>query len=296
MTTVMLRAKRTRLEPDDLLLLNPWDHASEVSTALKVEWEREVTRAAAEKAAAKPEDKKKPRPASLAKAIWPLIRGTWCKAFACHVTSVGLAFVGPLVLTYAIVLIQKVQFCGLRESAIALDLASNSTGDNFAEIAPSLRDSSATISQQCRDEHDLSRGYYYALAMLCSKLVEATFQSWHSHLMTRCALRARSGIISAIYRKSLWLSSLGGSQTTVGNMQNLMANDAQFFLQFAPLANNLFVAPVQIIVAFTWLSTLIGPSFLAGLGVMILAIPIQVRLRWRGAAKSHCAQPSRCRP
>ena len=61
----------------------------------------------------------------------------------------------------------------------------------------------------------------------------------------------------------------------LGHMQNLYATDAQQFLQFAPQFNNLFIAPIQIVVAFTWLAFIIGPSFLAGLAVMILAVPCQ---------------------
>merc|ERR1719163_2582674 len=102
--------------------------------------------------------------------------------------------------------------------------------------------------------------------MLGSKLLESVGQAWHAHLMTRVALRMRTGIISAIYRKCLWLGGLGSSETTIGNIQNLMANDAQFFLQFAPQFNQLFAAPIQIIVSFVWLARIIGPSFLAGLG------------------------------
>ena len=65
-------------------------------------------------------------------------------------------------------------------------------------------------------------GYVYAALMLVSKVFEATLQAWHAHLMTRVALRARSGFISLIYRKCLWLSGFG-SGTTIGNIQNLMA-------------------------------------------------------------------------
>eukprot|EP00966_Prymnesium_polylepis_P091309 2113335-Prymnesium_polylepis.1 len=102
--------------------------------------------------------------------------------------------------------------------------------------------------------------------------------------MMRCALRARAGMISEIYRKCLWLSGMGGEDASTGKTQNLIANDAQFFLQFAGLANNIVVAPIILIVAFTWLAFLIGPSFLAGLAVMIFTVPLQGMVR--------CAAPS----
>ena len=101
------------------------------------------------------------------------------------------------------------------------------------------------ISAACRESSQIHLGYIYAGAMLLVKLVEALMRSWHDHLMTRLALRARAAIIATIYRKCLWLSGMGAGDATTGRIQNLMANDAQFFLQIAPMFNNLFVAPVQ---------------------------------------------------
>lgn len=252
---VMLRAKRQRLEPEDLLLVYPSDSVELMSEGIKANWERELARAEAEKKAHQPGDKKKPRPASIASAMWPLIFPLWIVAISAFAVAVGLSFVGPLLLTFAVRLIADVNLCAVREESVAL-------------VA-------ADVSDHCQDSNDLYMGYVYAGLMLLSKMVEGLCQAWHAHLMTRVALRARSGLISMIYRKCLWLSGIGGSDATLGKVQNLMANDAQFFLQFAPLLNNLFAAPVQIIVAFVWLATLIGPSFLAGLAMMFIAVPIQ---------------------
>ena len=260
--SVMLRAKQQRLEPDDLLLMYPSDDVETMSTLLKASWEREVARAAAEKAAFKPGDKKKPTPASMARAVWPLIFPLWRVAVSFFAVSVALAFAGPLLLTFAIRLISDVTMCAVNEEAAQLTAASNGTMLSGDEMR-SLLDRRPTISEACRESNALYMGYVYAGIMLLSKMIEGTCQAWHSHLMTRVALRARSGLISMIYRKCLWLSGLGGSDVTIGKVQNLMANDAQFFLQFAPLMNNLFAAPVQIIVAFVWLSFLIGPVHVA---------------------------------
>merc|ERR1712195_128023 len=68
---------------------------------------------------------------------------------------------------------------------------------------------------------------------------------------------------------------MGAGDTTTGRIQNLMANDAQFFLQIAPMFNNLFVAPLQIVVCFIWLAWLIGPSFLAGVFALFISVPCQ---------------------
>ena len=286
---VMLRAKRARLEPEDLLLMHDADDIRRSAEALRVSWQRTVTawkREQAAKKASKPlesvpeeaptpaskKQKKQRKPKeelpSLANAIWPQLRGLWVFAFVALVASVGLQFLGPMLLGWTIRLIQSTQQCSLR--------AEQEAGQAYKEDDGILISSDgASISSDCRAENDVHLGYVYAAAMLVSKLLEAVLKSWHDHTMTRLALRARGAIIATIYRKCLWLSGMGTNDATTGQIQNLMANDAQFFLQIAPMFNNLFLAPVQIIVCFVWLATLIGPSFLAGILAMVVSMPLQ---------------------
>ena len=68
---------------------------------------------------------------------------------------------------------------------------------------------------------------------------------------------------------------MGGTETTLGRIQNLMANDAQMLLQLAPVLNNAIISPLQIIGCFVWLAMIIGPSFLGGLVAMFLLFPFQ---------------------
>lgn len=246
------------------LLLQPSDAVELMSEALKATWEKELARAEAEKIAAKPGDKKKPRPPSLRRALMPLGLPLWRRAFAFFMFSICLSFLGPLLLTFTIALIENTQLCGLAEQAIEVD----------ASVLTRAVDP-PSISEACRIDNKLHLGYAYAAAMLVAKMVEAICQSWHTHLMIRVALRIRAAVISAIYRKCLWLSGMGTSDTTTGRIQNLMASDAQFFLQFAPQMNNAFAAPIQIIVAFSWLGATVGASFLAGMGVILISVPMQ---------------------
>jgi ABC-type multidrug transport system fused ATPase/permease subunit len=297
---VLLSAKKNRLETHDLLETQPSDDVQRCADVLEKTWAREVARAAKEKAeydaCADPKKKQKmklPRPPSLFNAILPLVRPLWSYAFSFYLLGTGLSFVGPIILSRAIQLVENTQTCGLLERATALGYNGSSTtmvgtaeeaevglgmgmGSEMGVAFPrELLTTPPPISHACREENQIYLGYVYAGIMLVSKLVEALCQSWHMHLMTRVALRTRAGVISAIYRKCLWLSGMGTSDASTGSIQNLMANDAQFFLQLAPQFNNLFMSPIQIIVAFTWLAVIIGPSFLAGLAVMLVAVVLQ---------------------
>ena len=276
---VMMQAKKGRLEPEDLLALPTSDNVFEQSETLKKSWERtlrhfhrdQAAKKAAElanpAAAAAAKKKKKEELPSLSKALWPQVRGLWRVAFGLYICSTGLAFLGPFLLGRTVQLLQTTQQCGLREQQEA-SVELGSEGNLLSDEPP-------TISAACREESRIRLGYIYAAAMLVVKLCEALMRSWHDHLMTRLALRARAAIIGTIYRKCLWLSGMGAGDTTTGRIQNLMANDAQFFLQIAPMFNNLFVAPLQIVVCFVWLAWLIGPSFLAGVFALCFSVPCQ---------------------
>ena len=277
---VMMQAKKGRLEPEDLLDLPASDNVSEQSETLKKSWERtlrhfhrdQAAKKAAElanPAAAAAKKKKEEELPSLAKALWPQVRGLWRVAFGLYLVSIGLAFLGPFLLGRTVQLLVTTQQCGLREQqAQQASVELESEGNLLSDEPP-------TVSAACRESSRIHLGYIYAAAMLVVKLCEALFRSWHDHLMTRLALRARAAIIGTIYRKCLWLSGMGAGDTTTGRIQNLMANDAQFFLQIAPMFNNLFVAPLQIVVCFVWLAWLIGPSFLAGVCALCFSVPCQ---------------------
>ena len=262
-SNVLTLARAGQLRQEDLLFLPRTDDIDILTSELQLNFQREVARAEAEKKAAMPGDKKPPKPPSLAMAIWPLIKNLWAAAFCCKAVAVSFIFVGPLILTESIELIADLSVCSAIEAG---------NGTLIQTSDPPY------VSQACRDSNNIHMGYVYAGLMFLAKCIETVCESWHAHLMMRCALRARAGMISEIYRKCLWLSGMGGEDASTGKTQNLVANDAQFFLQFAPLANNLIFAPITLIVAFTWLATLIGPSFLAGLAVMILTVPLQGKM------------------
>ncbi|KAH0623850.1 hypothetical protein JD844_007019, partial [Phrynosoma platyrhinos] len=77
-----------------------------------------------------------------------------------------------------------------------------------------------------------------------------------------CCLQALT--ISNAYRK----------ESTVGETVNLMSADAQRFMDFTNFVHQLWSSPVQIVLSLVFLWQELGPSVLAGLGVMVLLIPI----------------------
>jgi ATP-binding cassette, subfamily C (CFTR/MRP), member 1 len=86
-------------------------------------------------------------------------------------------------------------------------------------------------------------------------------------------MRIKSGLGSAIYKKSLKLSNEGRSSKTTGDIVNYMAVDTQRLQDLTQFAQQLWSAPFQIIICMVSLYQLVGWSMLAGIAVMIFTMP-----------------------
>ncbi|KAG1678222.1 Multidrug resistance-associated protein 1 [Nymphon striatum] len=122
------------------------------------------------------------------------------------------------------------------------------------------------------------KGIFYAVALFLCAESQSIFLNQYFVRMNIVALHVRTALISAIYRKSLKLSNEERKDTTLGEIVNLMSIDTQRFIDVMPFANMLWSGPLQIFLALFFLWGTIGPSVLAGVGVMILMIPVNAVL------------------
>ena len=76
--------------------------------------------------------------------------------------------------------------------------------------------------------------------------------------------------------QAMRLTSSSRRESTVGEIVNLMSVDAQRFMDIMTYLNMVWSGPLQITVSMVLLWQLLGPSVLAGLGVMILLIPANI--------------------
>ena len=70
------------------------------------------------------------------------------------------------------------------------------------------------------------------------------------------------------------LNNSARRQSTVGEIVNLMSVDAQRFMDLMPYVQLMWSAPLQMVLAIFFLWQTIGVSVLAGIGVMVLLIPV----------------------
>ncbi|XP_078692715.1 multidrug resistance-associated protein 1-like isoform X6 [Branchiostoma floridae x Branchiostoma belcheri] len=118
------------------------------------------------------------------------------------------------------------------------------------------------------------KGYVYAVLLLLVAIIQSLVLHQYFHGCFVMGMRLRTVIISAVYKKSLVVTNEARKSSTVGEIVNLMSVDAQRFMDLCTYLHMIWSAPFQIAVSLYFLWQTLGPSILAGLGVMILLIPI----------------------
>ncbi|XP_069720119.1 ATP-binding cassette sub-family C member 2 [Phaenicophaeus curvirostris] len=122
------------------------------------------------------------------------------------------------------------------------------------------------------------QGYLYTILLFLAALIQSVCLQQYFSLCFQLGINVRAGLIAAIYKKALTMSSATRKESTVGETVNLMSADAQRFMDMANFVHQLWSSPLQIIVSILFLWKELGPSVLAGIAVMVLLIPINAFL------------------
>ncbi|XP_041631913.1 multidrug resistance-associated protein 1 isoform X1 [Drosophila kikkawai] len=130
------------------------------------------------------------------------------------------------------------------------------------------------VSDQEKDPQPEWKGIMYSVLLFILAAAQTFILGQYFHRMFIVGLRIRTALINAIYRKALRISNSTKKESTVGEIVNLMAVDAQRFMELTTYLNMIWSAPLQIGLALFFLWQQLGPSVLAGLAVMIILIPV----------------------
>jgi ATP-binding cassette subfamily C (CFTR/MRP) protein 1 len=117
------------------------------------------------------------------------------------------------------------------------------------------------------------KGYLYMVYLVGINLIITILNSQYFLEQMLIGLRIRAAMTSALFRKSLRLSSKSRKERSVGETVNLMQIDTQRMMDVIQSLNLLWSSPVTIFLSIYSLWGLLGPSCLAGLLVMVLLIP-----------------------
>ncbi|KAK7488019.1 hypothetical protein BaRGS_00020764, partial [Batillaria attramentaria] len=122
------------------------------------------------------------------------------------------------------------------------------------------------------------KGYVYACAFFVVSVTGSVFYHQHFHISMTLGMRIRSALMSAVYSKALTISNEARKDSTVGEIVNLMSVDCQRMQDVTGYLYAVWSSPLNIALALWLLWGQLGASVLAGLGIMILLIPLNAIL------------------
>ncbi|XP_022801988.1 multidrug resistance-associated protein 1-like isoform X2 [Stylophora pistillata] len=120
------------------------------------------------------------------------------------------------------------------------------------------------------------KGYVYVIVIVTVATIQMTAVQHALHIAFKSAMRVHTSIVGVVYAKALSLNSLSRRITTTGETVNFMAVDAQRLMQLVETLNQLWSAPFQICVAIYFLYVTMGVAVLAGLGMLLLLVPLNL--------------------
>ncbi len=125
-----------------------------------------------------------------------------------------------------------------------------------------------------REPQPVIRGVAIAIAMFLVSVSQTVCLHQYFQRAFETGMRVKSSLTAMIYVKSLKLSNEGRAAKSTGDIVNYMAVDTQRLQDLTQYGQMLWSAPFQIMLCMASLYQLVGLSMLAGVGAMILMIPI----------------------
>lgn len=129
-------------------------------------------------------------------------------------------------------------------------------------------------SYRSNEPQPVARGVAIALAMFFVSVSQTTCLHQYFQRAFDTGMRLKSSLTAMIYAKSLRLSNEGRASKSTGDIVNHMAIDQQRLSDLAQFGIQVWSAPFQICLCMISLYQLVGISMLAGIGVMVLMIPV----------------------
>ncbi|KAG6854376.1 hypothetical protein C0991_007367 [Blastosporella zonata] len=121
----------------------------------------------------------------------------------------------------------------------------------------------------------IGEGIGYAFGLIGLQVVASLCTHHFFYRATSTGVLLRGGLITAIYTRSLKLTSRARSTLTNGKLVNHISTDVSRIDFCAGFFHMAWTAPIQMIICLILLILNLGPSALAGFGFFILATPIQ---------------------
>ena len=125
-------------------------------------------------------------------------------------------------------------------------------------------------------------GIYYMLmycfAMCFTQLISAFAGNWSIWILVKSGLNVRTGLMSAIYDRSLNLSGIEKKNYSIGRATKMMSSDVLRIEIYWGFLHFFWTCPLQVFLAFCFLCNMFGVAVLAGAAIITLSLPVQIFL------------------
>ncbi|KAG2112527.1 P-loop containing nucleoside triphosphate hydrolase protein [Suillus clintonianus] len=121
-------------------------------------------------------------------------------------------------------------------------------------------------------------GYAVAIIMFVASMSQTVVLHQYFQICFETGMRVRAGLVTAIYKKSLVLSSDERGNRASGDIVNLMSVDASRLQELCTYGLMAISGPFQITLAFVSLYNLLGWSAFVGVAIMIISIPLNTSI------------------
>ncbi|KAG5721936.1 ABC transporter C family member 2 [Termitomyces sp. T112] len=124
-------------------------------------------------------------------------------------------------------------------------------------------------------------GFGYAFGLIALQIIGSLCMHHFFYRATSTGVLLRGGLITAIYARSLKLTSRARSTLTNGKLVNHISTDVSRIDFCAGYFHMAWTAPIQMIICLILLILNLGPSALAGFAFFVLATPVQTMVMKR---------------
>lgn len=123
-------------------------------------------------------------------------------------------------------------------------------------------------------DQTMSVGIFLTILLFLTSFCQSLIMQHYYFRMYLVGTRIRTALVNMIYKKSLKLSPTARNACSVGNINNLVAVNAQLFLTLIPFLNMIWSSPLQIVICIYMLWRYLGIGAFAGLATTVIFIPL----------------------
>lgn len=131
-----------------------------------------------------------------------------------------------------------------------------------------------TILEENPGQRVVREGLPFAVAIFLDLVLNGFFNHRQRHLAMKTGVLLRASLITVLYEHVLRLTPQGRSGLTSGQVSTLVSVDSQKLYEVTQEGHLLWSLPLSVVLVTAILLTVMGPTTLVGIAVLILFVPI----------------------